>query len=410
MHLASVCPVPCLLHAVPCPLYPVPCIAMASKERIFLGLCVGRETDGVDCALAGVAGRGPRMKVRQISHHHAAMPAGLADRLAAIDAHIAEAGSDAALAWLTAEPELTHALVQTVGAAIAHAKVPRDRIAAVGLLGHVVVHSGEPTAGLAVHEIGNVSHLARNLGLSVVADIARAAIAPDGTRTALAWPDWLMLHDRRLSRVVVHLGAVTSVTFVPADSIATDTVSFDAAPGTTLLKDLAVRLTGAADPDGTLAAKAQPHAALLNELLASPFFRAQPPKTASSAQWGTAYADRLLLMARRQRCDQPETVLATAVELVARATATAVGNLTQRPHEVILAGPGAYNIHLGTRIRSLLSPSSTYPSQKYGLDAQAWQAMGMAVLAAARLDESPLPTPEPLGQWRQSVIGGLYLP
>ena len=146
------------------------------------------------------------------------------------------------------------------------------------------------------------------------------------------------------------------------------------------------------------------------DLLADGHFRGRPIPLASPALWGPLFVDRLELVARHHRCSKPADLLATAAEFIARAIASAVAGLTERPHEVVLSGPGATNIHLASRIRTLLSPCSTYASDRYGIASQARTAVNCAVLAAARVDEFPVPIPEPMGQWRQSVFGGLFLP
>lgn len=392
-----------------------------ANDRIFLGLCLGRDPVGVECALAAVAGRGERMKVRLIGHRHQPLPAPLRERLrnAAADFAGIRPGSGSAGAGL--EHDVSGALSHAARATLESLKVPPAEIVAAGVLGCVLIQPGQPPrraekaaapsgeSDTTVLELGSPAAVATAIGRPAVGDFARSAFGPDGSLAGLPWADWLLLHDRRLSRVRVHLGDVAALTFVPADCVATDLVAFDAGPGMMLLDSLAERLLGRADPDGAVAAKGTPSPALLHELLSGPYFLARPPKLASSALWGALFLDRLEMMAQRHRCAGPQNLLATAAEFAARAIASAVGGMTERPHEVILSGPGATNIHLATRIRLLLSPSSTYSSERYGLPIQARSPVNCAVLAAARVDECPLPMPEPHGQWRQSVFGGLYL-
>jgi len=64
-------------------------------------------------------------------------------------------------------------------------------------------------------------------------------------------------------------------------------------------------------------------------------------------------------------------------------------------------------IHLAKRIRTLLSPSSTINSEKFGISVRAKQAICVAVLATARLDRTPIYCPYATGAKTPTVWGSL---
>ncbi len=115
------------------------------------------------------------------------------------------------------------------------------------------------------------------------------------------------------------------------------------------------------------------------------------------------------MLAARHGCEGND-LLATATELSARIIADAVNSLTERPHEVILAGGGAANIHLAGRIRKLLSPCSTYVVERYGFSLRALGAVCFAMLAAARMDNFSAHCPQTSGATRQAILGAVHLP
>jgi anhydro-N-acetylmuramic acid kinase len=92
-------------------------------------------------------------------------------------------------------------------------------------------------------------------------------------------------------------------------------------------------------------------------------------------------------------------------ELTAKLVAQAIAGFTEKPHEVVLTGGGAMNIHLAGRIRKLLSPSSTYTVEKYGFGIRAKQAACYAVLAAARMDGIAAHCTQATGAKRAKVLG-----
>jgi len=383
-----------------------------ANERIFLGLAGGWATEGVAAALIAVAGRGRRMKVRPIDTSALPYDGGLRGRIEA--AQQARAQSPAELAGLDRDVGLTFA--RAAEALLAQAGVRTDDVTAAGLGGQKIVRSahrrGEACGRVdwAV-EVAGPAVVAQELRLPVVAGFAFSDTAAGGHGGPVrAWPDWLMFRDRRLSRVVLHLGGIVSLTFVPSASVAGDVVAFDVGPGTVVLDSLSRRFFGRpCDTDGAIAAKGGICQPLLNELLAGPYFQAEPPKHTAAAAWLGAYLDRLEIMAGKYGCE-PAGLVATFTELIARSVADAVAGLTERPHEVMLAGGAAKNITLAARLRALMSPTSTYPVEHYDYPAAGYSAICYAVLAAARLSGQAAHCPQATGAGRSAVLGGIWQP
>jgi len=321
------------------------------------------------------------------------MPLGdeLRSRLIALQAHPDSAAGVGGNALAEIDRDMGEQFVNAATQLVIQSKSKPADVAAIGILGTLLsaVLPAEGVGGSAI-ELGCPSIVSRAMGRPVACDFTRASLAAGRWAAPTAWADWTLFHDRRLSRVLVHLGGLTGVSFVGADSQLLDMLAFDAGPGTLVLDALAQELYGRPfDADGAMAARGQVNAALLNELLANPFFHLKPPRLARPADWGSLFAERLMLMARKHGCgNKGEPILATATEMIARGTAMAIGMLTERPHEVILTGGGAMNIHLATRIRALMSPSSTVSVRKFGFDARAKQACCAGLLASAAMGGS----------------------
>jgi anhydro-N-acetylmuramic acid kinase len=219
-----------------------------------------------------------------------------------------------------------------------------------------------------------------------------------------------MFRDGRLSRAVVHLGGIATVAFIGSAAAASDVVAYDTGPGTILIDYIAHQFFKRdADTDGALAARGSVNAALLNELLSAEHFHRTPPKRTSADDWSGQAVQRLEMMAGKHLCEAA-TLLTTVTELTACTVAAAVLAMTERPHEVILTGGGALNIHLAGRIRTLLSPCSTYACQRYGLAIRAHGATAAAILAAARIDALPAHCNNATGAAEPVVLGSLWAP
>ncbi|MFB3891283.1 MAG: anhydro-N-acetylmuramic acid kinase [Phycisphaerae bacterium] len=358
-------------------------------ERVFIGLYSGPAADGVDAALVAVKGGRERPKVRTDAHLHAPFEQSL--RQAILDASVGRPGggswpSPAELAALDAR--LGEAFANAAVEVVKKAGVEMKSVAAIGWSGQVIGQA-EPDGGRpgSAVELGQHGIISLMTSRPVIADMLRDHLAGGRTGSPTDTAAWRLLRDKRLSRVLVHLGGLARVTFIGADSHESDVVAFDAGPCGLVLDALAVKLLQRpVDADGAAAAQGKPCGEFLDELLSHPYFRRAAPMLADMSDWGPVYIERLGLMARKHGCeDKPATILATVVEMIARSIAGAIAGLTERPHEVILSGGGALHIRLAGRIRALMSPSSTVSVEKFGLPLRATQAAFVAMLAHGRL-------------------------
>lgn len=382
---------------------------MAVRERYFVGLYSGAAADGVDAAVVHVQHARERMKVRQIACAYEPYWEGLKRRLVAVASDRAEPAG--VLAEL--DRDVGAVFADAAERAIVQAGIDRSHIVAVGSSGHLV-RRHQRSRG---HDVGTQitvgwpALIAARTDRPVVSGFSASDLACGGWGGAVtAWPNWLLLRDKRLSRVAVHLGGIVGLAFVGSGAAPCEVVAFDVGPGTILIDELARKnFARPYDADGTIASQAAVNPILLNELLANGYFQTAPPKSTCPGQWGQAYMWRLINMGSKHSCGGADLV-ATVTEMTARLVAMAVGKLTERPHEVILSGGGAMNIHLAGRIRKALSPCSTYTSQRYGLGLRAKEAVCYAVLAAARMDGFAAHCPAATGAARETVLGSVWMP
>jgi len=423
-----------------------------AKERLAIGVYCGQAADGVDAAMVHIAGGGEKMKVRPLHESHHPFDDALRARLIeAMDDPPRDAGvpparpagilpashgetgvtasSDQANGTHNAggtpapretpapqlsalDRDVTAALIAAAEAMMTLETTKPADIAVVGLGGPVVFHQPRdpknPASLAYVTELGDVSFTAARLGTAVAGQFAQSDTGAGGCGGPVsAWADWLLFRDKRLSRVLIHLGGLVTLTQIGTNAHPLEVVAFDVGPGTMLMDALTHELMGRpVDMDGAFADRGRPSASMLNELLANPYFRLPAPKVTHRRPWSGVYLTRLRAMAQRHRVRE-EDVVATATELVAHSVVQGVKLLTERPHEIILTGGGARNIHLASRIRTLLSPSSTINSEKFGIGIRVKQAICMAVLAAARLDKTPIYCPYATGAKAPAVWGAL---
>ena len=377
-----------------------------AKERIVIGLYTGQAADGVDGVMVQITGSGAKMKVQQLHQSYHPFDEGLHKRLvAAMD----DIPTDP---LIELDRDITDALVETAHAVFKLGGCKPEDVAAVGVSGQMIGRIPKDPKNKASMsysvELGSPAYVASRLHIPTVGQFSQSDAGAGGCGGPItAWADWLLFRDKQLSRVLVHLGGIVSLTQIGTNAHPLEVVAFDVGPGTMIIDAITQELMGRpVDIDGAFADRGRPSASLLNELLANPYFRMPAPKTTQRRDWGSGYLTRLKAMAEKHRVRE-EDVIATATELVANTVVQGVKLLTERPHEVILTGGGAKNIYLASRIRTLLSPSSTVNSEKFGLGVRAKQAICMAVLAAARLDNEPIYCPFATGAKHAAQCGSI---
>ncbi len=382
-------------------------MAVGKCERRVLGLSCGPAADGAEAAILCTGGQGDDMTVRQEAVLHVPMPRDLRRRLTSAMTGWAQPARD----FASLDRDVGTFLSEAGAALMKRNQTGRRDLAGAGVLGvraaYVQPGTESPPAML---ELAGAAQVAGRLGVPVASGFAASDLAGGGVGGPVtAWPDWLLLHDARLSRVVVRLGAVASISFVGSGAPAGDVVAYDVGPGTALSDGLMARLYETSfDGDGAAAARGTVHGEMLNELEAGEYLHRAAPKLSCAGDWLGGALERVELMAGKHHV-QAKDLVTTVTELTARTVARDVLRLTERPHEVILCGGGARNIHLAGRIRTLLSPCSTYTIQRYGYDLRGYTAVCAAVLAAARLDEWPAHCPTATGAAAARVLGAVSL-
>jgi anhydro-N-acetylmuramic acid kinase len=139
---------------------------------------------------------------------------------------------------------------------------------------------------------------------------------------------------------------------------------------------------------------------LLDQLLADPYYRRRPPKSAGREQYGTAFLDRL------KKTGLPiEDLAATATVLTAATIAHAA-----RPFDaddLIISGGGVHNPRIMAHLSAFLPPVSISSTTDHGLNADAKEAVAFAVLAYERWHGKPANLPSATGARHPVILGDL---
>lgn len=364
-------------------------------SELFIGLMSGTSADGVDAVLADFAALPPRL----LGHVHHGFAAELRAELLRLNGP----GDDELHRSAVASQHLARAYAAAVQDLLLHAEVESADVRAIGAHGQTVRH--RPDAGYTI-QLNAPATLAELTGIDVVADFRSRDVAAGGQGAPLVPAFHAALFATDAPRAVVNIGGISNLTGLPAHGSAEPVIGFDCGPGNVLIDAWALEHLGEPiDRDGRWASGGRVDAALLEALLAEPFFAAPPPKSTGrelfNADWLRAH------LAVRERIDAQD-VAATLTRLTAAAIGRAIGAHFPQAEDVIVCGGGAYNATLLGMLAEEVAPRPLRSSAEVGVAPQHVEALAFAWLAREFLARRCGNLPAVTGAEGPRVLGCLY--
>jgi len=380
----------------------------SSEERLIAGLMSGTSADGVDAAIVRLRGSGRSIHVETLGFEHVAYDAALREALL----RNAEAATSSVREIALLDALLARRFADAVHAACQIAGIAVDDLTAIGSHGHTLHHlpDPQPFAGHwvpATLQIGDGATLAALTGVPVVGRFRSADVALGGQGAPLVpYVDWALASHPVETRLLLNLGGIANITVLPAGGAATDVRAFDTGPANMVIDALARRLTDQAfDHNGEAALRGTPDEAILENLLAEPYFHREPPKSTGRELFGVDYVEALVASGL-----SPDDLLATATRLTVRSVVHAIDTLVKphhRPDVLLVSGGGVHNKALMTWLEEAVHPVEVRPSESIGLAPDAKEAICFAVLAHEFFNGVPTNLPGVTGASRAVVLGEL---
>ncbi|MBO9791778.1 anhydro-N-acetylmuramic acid kinase [Xanthomonas campestris pv. zingibericola] len=365
---------------------------------LYLGLMSGTSADGIDAALVRFADATHR-RCELVAGTTVAWEPQLRETLVALGQGAETVAIDA-LGQLDAQVGL--AFAAAANRLIGDSGVERRQIRAIGSHGQTIRH--RPNANPAfTWQIGDASRIAEHTGITTVADFRRRDVAAGGQGAPLMPAFHLaMLGAGDEDRAVLNLGGIGNLTLIPRDGAV---LGFDTGPANALLDSWCQRHHGTPfDAEGAFAASGRVDAALLQALLADPWFALPPPKSTGREQFHLDWAVQAMGSARLDAAD----VQATLLELTAVSVADALLRLQPTTRRVLVCGGGVRNPVLLARLAARLPGMVVESSARYGLDPDYLEAMGFAWLAAELLAGRAANLPAVTGAAGPRLLGAIY--
>lgn len=358
-----------------------------------LGFMSGTSLDGVDAAILSTDGEaiasfGPTELLPFSADERAALIAATQDALEA------DGGGERPASYTRAEAIILDVHLRAARTVLARADAgPIDLI---GFHGQTVLH--RPDRGLTI-QLGDPAALAGALGVPVIAYLRQADVAAGGQGAPL-----VPIYHAALANMIgaerpvafLNVGGVANLSWLGRDGAM---IAFDTGPGNGLI-DLLVQSRGAGryDEGGRLAAAGRAHHAIVEALLASPYFTRAGPKSLDRHDFS------IEAVAALSTQDAAATLIAFTAEAVARGAAT----LPAAPTRWIVCGGGRHNPELMRALGARLGRCE--PADALGLRGDFIEAEAMAFIAARSVRGLPVTFPGTTGAAHPLTAGRRWDP
>jgi anhydro-N-acetylmuramic acid kinase len=271
--------------------------------------------------------------------------------------------------------------------------VPLGSIELIGSHGQTIFHEGDPVEFCgrkiaSTMQIGEAAVIAERTGIDTIADFRANDMAAGGKGAPLVpFLDYQLFRDPERARVALNIGGIANITVIPANAKRDEVIAFDTGPGNIVMDALAPPF----DRDGERARAGHVNTALLEQLLADPYYHREPPKACGREQYGAEFL-------REARID-----IATATELTARTISLAIERYPDT-REVFVSGGGAHNGYLMERLSSLIRARVTTTAE-LGIGVDSKEAILFALLAYQTYQARAGNLPSATGARKPMILG-----
>jgi anhydro-N-acetylmuramic acid kinase len=370
-------------------------------DTLAVGVMSGTSLDGVSAALVRL-NDGPA--ARLVAFHQE--PYAAAERGQIIEAIARGGARELALLHVALGERFAGAVLQL----LAKAKTAPPDVAFVASHGQTIWH--EP--GKATLQLGDPAVIAERVGVRVVSDFRARDVAAGGQGAPLVpLADVMLFGDPERGRLLLNIGGMANVTWVPRRGQVSGAMAFDTGPGVAIIDAVtrAIDPDASYDVDGERARRGRAEPRVLQPLLDDPYFAASPPKSTGRERFGLEYAERLLTQVRASGGSDNDAV-ATATALSVESIARAIERLTPAPadDELVISGGGARNPVLVASIAARVRPRPVRSFDQLFFDGDAKEAVAFAFLGYLTLAGQPGNLPAATGARGPRVLGSITPP
>lgn len=375
--------------------------------------------DGIDAALTEIEGQPPEIKIRLLDYLVHPYPSGLQERIR----RAASPTQSRVDEICHLNFYLGHLFVEAALSLTQKAGIKPAEIKLIGSHGQTVYHLPRPIGEPGKYgqlkirsslQIGEGAVIAEKTGIITITNFRARDLAAGGVGAPLLpYLHYLLFRSQQSDRVVINIGGIANLTFIPKGQRAEAVIAFDTGPGNLVIDGLIRKISRGKhefDQDGQLARRGRRNQSLLDYFLSHEFVSQAPPKAAERDTFGENYLKNIRKIARGKSISSADLVR-TATDFVAESIAHNCRRFVfplGLPETAILCGGGANNLFLLETLSQSLPGIKIVTTHEFGIDPKAVEATGFALLAYETWHHRPGNLPWVTGAEKPVVLGCIY--
>ncbi|WP_223818029.1 anhydro-N-acetylmuramic acid kinase [Mucilaginibacter rubeus] len=251
------------------------------------------------------------------------------------------------------------------------------------------LHKNYPNATL---QIGDGDHIAVKTGILTVSDFRQKHIAAGGEGAPLAlYGDVLLGNKTGENRVLLNIGGIANLTWLPGDGDFNRVLCTDIGPGNTLIDAVCRKYFDKSyDEDSAIAYSGNVNEGLLTALLAHPFFKEKAPKTTGPELFNLDMVAEAQQQSGSGQITNEDLVCTLSAFTAASIAGFIENNISGDHIQIFTSGGGARNPFVIGELKKLLPSVLIEDSSLLGINPDAKEAILFALLGNEALCGEPI--------------------
>jgi anhydro-N-acetylmuramic acid kinase len=382
---------------------------LEKNKRKIIGLMSGTSCDGIDLALIEIDSNSQKFDFLK-GYHKSYNKIEKKTILDSLDPQISNIENLSQINFYLAQ-----IWADTINKMLKEFKISNDEIDLIGSHGQTMYH--QPSllqfGGRQVRstlQLGDPAVLAQLTGITTVGDFRVADVAVGGQGAPLV-PYFDLLFFKRLKKdiLVLNIGGISNITFIPKDGDINKVIAFDCGPGNILIDQLMQRLYEKPfDKNGRIAKLGKFSERIFNHLLKiDDFIKINPPRSTGREYYGSEFVLKILRKSLRSRIQEPEII-----HSISKYTAFAIYDSyinyiypNYKAELLIVSGGGSRNPFIMEALADYFNTVEVKTSSDFDLDEDYKEAICFAVLANELIEGRTANLPKVTGAEKNVLLG-----
>ena len=380
-------------------------------KKLIIGVLSGTSVDAVDIALTEVIGSGADTKVSVVKFDSIPIPQDIKQYV--LRASNKESGTVADVCKLNAL--IGNLFADSINNFLSANGIDKKDVDLIGSHGQTLYHipQEEELHGYkfkSTLQVGDPSVIANKTGITTVGDFRTADMALGGEGAPLVpFLDYVLFKSDTKNRLLVNIGGIANVTFLPKNGEIDSVTAFDSGPGNMVIDRLMMEFYDKPyDENGVTASDGKIQQKLFDDVLKfDNYYNRKPPKSTGREFYGESFIEYIVSVAHGI---SDEDVIRTMTQYTAYTIHYNVKEfINGKPDEVLVSGGGANNPFLMGLIKEYFFDAEVKPLELNGINPDNKEAVLFAVLANEAIHGNYANLPLVSGAEKKTVLGKICL-